>query len=258
MNDARPLAVFDSGVGGISVLKELVRLMPEENYLYYGDSANAPYGSKSVDAVRRLSVDAVERLLAMGAKAVVIACNTATSVAAEALREKHHDVPIIGVEPALKPAVLFKAHPAVAVLATPLTLKEKKFRLLMESFSHEADILPVPCDRLAALIEKGCLEGETLSDYLKSVFAPYKGKRLDAVVLGCTHYPFVRRAIQEVVGESVRLFDGGEGTARETKRRLMETESLKTDGAHGKVRFFSSRESEEELAFYERLFQSDI
>ncbi len=256
MNDIRPIAVFDSGVGGISVLKELVALMPEENYIYYGDSANAPYGSKPVETVRHLATNCVEHLMAMGAKAVVIACNTATSIAAESLRKKHKDVPIIGVEPALKPAVLSSEHPTVAVMGTPITLQEEKFHRLMQAFSDQATILPVVCDRLAAMIEGGTLEGEELSTYLQTLFAPYRGKTLDAVVLGCTHYPFVRKAIKAVVGKDVRLFDGGAGTARETKRRLAEIDALKTDGCVGTVHFFSSNDSPEERAFYERLFQS--
>lgn len=258
MNDIRPIAVFDSGVGGISVLKELAALMPEENYLYYGDSANAPYGSKGVAQVRRLAVDCVEHLMAMGAKAVVIACNTATSVAAEVLRETHKDVPIIGVEPALKPAVLSSKHPTVAVMGTPITLQEEKFRRLMESYTHQATILPIACDRLAAMVEEGQLSGDELLRYLEGVFAPYRHIQLDAVVLGCTHYPFVRRAIQTVVGPSVCLFDGGLGTAKETKRRLEEKNALKADGKAGTIRFISSKDSADERLFYERLFQSEI
>lgn len=254
MNDVRPIAVFDSGVGGISVLKELVALMPEENYLYFGDSANAPYGSRPADEVRRLATANVERLIGMGAKAVVIACNTATSVAAEELRRAHVGYPIIGVEPALKPAVLDGEHPTVAVLGTPITIHEEKFRNLMEHYRDRATILPIACDKLAYYVEHGVLEGEELEDYIASLFIPLEGKKPDSVVLGCTHYPFVRETIRKVLGDDVRLFDGGLGTAKETRRRIEAIGARKTDGEKGTVRFMSSNDSEEERAFYTFLF----
>ena len=143
---SQPIAVFDSGFGGISVLKELARLMPGENYLYYGDCKNAPYGTKSTAEVRELTVWNIGRLIENGAKAVVIACNTATSAAAETLREKYPDIPIIGMEPALKPAALSMDHAQVLVMATALTLREDKFHQLLQTFENTADIylLPAP------------------------------------------------------------------------------------------------------------------
>ena len=248
----KPIAVFDSGVGGISVLRELYALMPNENYIYYGDSANAPYGSREVSDVLALSKGITDKLIALGAKAVVIACNTATSVAAEFLRERYKDFIIIGVEPALKPAVLAKENSTVAVMATPITLREEKFKKLMASFNDKAKIIPVPCEKLAGMIEKGVLSGTELEDYIRSLFAPL-GK-IDSVVLGCTHYPFVKDSIKNVLGDA-SVFDGGEGTARETKRRLYESSLLSKRSEKGEVLFINSKDSKEEIDFCKRLFE---
>ena len=248
----KPIAVFDSGVGGISVLRELYRLMPNENYIYYGDSANAPYGSREVSDVLSLSKSITDKLIALGAKAVVIACNTATSVAAEFLRERYKDFIIIGVEPALKPAVLAKGNSTVAVMATPITLREEKFKKLMASFEDKAKIIPVPCEKLAGMIEKGVLSGTKLEEYIKDLFTPL-GK-IDSVVLGCTHYPFIKDSIKKVLGD-VSVFDGGEGTARETKRRLSESSLLSKRCEKGEVLFINSKDSKEEIDFCKRLFE---
>ena len=213
-----PIGVFDSGVGGISVLRELVALMPNEKFIYFGDSANAPYGTKSLEQVVKLVCDDAEYLYKKGVKALVVACNTATSAAIGILREQYQDIPVIGIEPALKPAVLSKEHPTVLVMATPMTVREKKFLDLMLRFETEAEIIPVACAGLMEYVERGELESKNLENYLKELFAPYE--KADAVVLGCTHYPFVKKMIQKVLGKEVLLFDGGAGTARETKRQL--------------------------------------
>ena len=249
----KPIAVFDSGVGGISVLRELYALMPDENYIYFGDSLNAPYGSKSVKEVMELSVKNAEMLMDMGAKALVIACNTATSVAASFLRERYPDFPIIGVEPALKPAVLFKENSTVAVMATPITLREEKFRKLMESFNSQAKIIPVPCEKLAGMIERGIVEGEELENYIKELFLPYRDEKIDSVVLGCTHYPFIKKTLKKVFGDTP-LFDGGQGTAKETMRRLSENDLLNKGIEKGNITFLSSKESIDEILLYKKFF----
>ena len=215
-----PIAVFDSGLGGVSVLKELVALMPNENFIYYGDTANAPYGVRTADEVRALTFLAYEKLKNRGIKAFVIACNTATSVSAAALREKYPTDIIVGVEPALKPAVLSMDSPTVAVLATPLTLKEEKFASLVERFSDNARVIPFACPGLVEFVERGEVAGDALHVFLLELLAPLKNEALDAVVLGCTHYPFVKDEIASILGKDVLIFDGSIGTARETRRRL--------------------------------------
>lgn len=250
-----PIGVFDSGVGGISVLRELVALMPNENYIFFGDSKNAPYGTKTLKQVQQLTCADAEYLLSMGVKALVVACNTATSAAIKILRQQYPDMPVIGIEPALKPAVLSKDHPRVLVMATPMTLREEKFHQLMLQFETRAEILPLPCPGLVEFVEQGELESGELEDFLKELFADYQTDPVDCVVLGCTHYPFVKGMIQKVLGEHVLIFDGGAGTARETHRRLAEAGLLNPSGKKGNVTFFSSLESEEACELARRLLE---
>lgn len=258
MDKSSPIAVMDSGVGGISVLRELVRLMPCEDFRYFGDSANAPYGEKSTDAVRALTLQHAERLFGEGAKALVVACNTATGAAIGALRERFPDRVVIGIEPALKPAANSKTSPLIVVMATPLTLKQEKFEHLLAQYNREARILPLPCHGLVEMIEHGVTEGAALTAHLRELFAPLSHERPDAVVLGCTHYPLVRASIRAVVGENVPLFDGGEGTARETRRRLAEAGLLREEGARGTVTVENSADDPALIALcYDLLQEGD-
>lgn len=246
--DRRSIAVFDSGVGGISVLKELIALMPQESYLYFGDSLHAPYGMRPRAEVASLTETSVDMLVRRGAKAVVIACNTATGTAIAALREKYAHVPIIGIEPAIKPAVSAFPRGRILVLATPITLASEKFCALMQKHGGEAEILPVPCPHLAGMIEDGCLAGEELRAYLAEVFRPYRDKPIDAVVLGCTHYPFVRDAIRVASG-GAQIFDGGAGTAREVQRQLARRGLLADLSDAGTVRIDNSDPDPRKLDF---------
>lgn len=248
-----PIAVFDSGVGGISVLRALITEMPNENYWYYGDSANAPYGTKSLEEVRELTISHVDHFIEQGAKAVVVACNTATSAAVRILRQKYPEVPIIGIEPALKPAALSKNRPNVIVMATPMTLRQEKFHNLMERYMGMAQIIPLPCPGLMEYIENGDTQSQELLDFIAKLFEPFELQKLDAVVLGCTHYPFISREIQKVLGEGVMLFEGGPGTARETKRRLAEAGLLNSSENRGKITFENSEKTDSKLKLCEKL-----
>ena len=243
----QPIAVLDSGVGGISVLRELVRLMPHENFVYYGDSKNAPYGEKTPQEVLDITRANLNMLRARGIKALVLACNTATGVAARTLREENGGFILVGIEPAIKPALLLGDRPRVLVMATPLTLKQQKFCALMEQFSDREDIIPLPCSGLAELIEAGELEGEKLENYLKKLFAPHLGEKIDAVVLGCTHYPHIKAEIAKQLPKGVVTLDGSKGTARETARRLRSAGLLRERG-EGRVEIENSLGDEKLLA----------
>ncbi len=248
-----PIGVFDSGVGGISVLKELVKIMPNENFMYFGDSYNAPYGTKSLDEIKSLTVKNANFLVEKGVKAIVIACNTATSAGAKKVREML-DIPVIGIEPALKPAALMSENPKIAVMATPLTLKLEKFANLMEKFDENAVIYTIECPEIVGFVEKGILDGVEIENCIRKYFEPLKDIKLDGVVLGCTHYPFVKEVIQKVVGDNVKLFDGGKGTAKELLRQLKEKNLLSDRKEKGNVEFLNSSgntEIEEKL-FKER------
>lgn len=230
-----PVGVFDSGLGGISVLRELAELMPWENFIFYGDSKHAPYGTKALEEVQKLVCADAEYLIGQGVKALVVACNTATSAAIPILRKRYADMPVIGIEPALKPAVLAKDMPRVLVMATPMTLREEKFRQLMHRYEKYAEIFPLPCPGLVEFVERGELDSPELEQFLRELFAEYLVHPVDCVVLGCTHYPFVRSMIQKVLGEDVLVFDGGAGTARETQRRLAECDLLNLSKERGRI-----------------------
>lgn len=249
----QPIAVFDSGVGGISVLKELRKILPNENYIYYGDSKNAPYGMKSKDEVRNLTVKAAEYLFAQGAKGLVVACNTATSAAVRTLRELYPDVPLVGIEPAVKPAATFKPNCRVLVMATPMTIREEKFQSLMARYEDMAEIIPLPCPGLMDFVERGDLESEDFRRYLEELLFVHRIHPVDSVVLGCTHYPFAKRLIKEILGPHVEVYDGGEGTAREMRRRLTEADLLNPSEEKGIVDFQNSLEDKNKIKLCEWL-----
>lgn len=216
------IGVFDSGMGGITVLADLVEAMPEENFIYFGDSANAPYGTKDPDQVLELTDRAVGALVGRGAKLVVIACNTATSVAVDRLREKY-PVPIVGMEPAVKPAVESEAGGDVAVLATPMTLRLDKFNHLVDRLGGEsARILKIPAPELVELIEHGTFEGEQINSCLRGYFKQVDRKAIRSVVLGCTHYLYLKDAIRHVLGDQVVVYDGNRGTVNRVIQILEE------------------------------------
>ena len=225
MNKNDFIGVFDSGVGGISVLRHLVKVLPGERFLYFGDSANAPYGTRPKEDVKDLTFRAAEYFLSRGIKALVVACNTATSAAIADLRAAYPDLIVIGIEPALKLAADTCPGGTLGVMATPMTLREEKFALLMERFDKSCDIYKLPAPGLVELIETGKADSAEAEDLLRALFAPIP--KLDALVLGCTHYPFAAKAISRVLGEGTILLDGGDGTARETKRRLAEADLLR-------------------------------
>ena len=213
------IGVFDSGVGGISVLKELVSQMPREKFLYFGDSANAPYGIKSTEEVRALSLQAAAYLASRGLKALVVACNTATAASIQALRQQYPGLLVVGIEPAIKPAAIRFPGGKVGVMATEVTLREKKLNTLLSHYP-ETEFIPIPAPGVVELVEQGKADSPDMDALLKNLLAKYKGN-LDGLVLGCTHYPFVKKAIRRVLGD-IPLFDGGKGTARHTKACLEE------------------------------------
>ena len=222
------IAVFDSGVGGISVLRQLRKIMPEEKYVYYGDSANAPYGSRSTEEVRRLTLAAAEKLITeYPVKALVVACNTATAAAIKILRKTYPDLIVVGIEPALKLAADSFPGGNLGVLATEVTLREEKFDELLHRFDEKCTVHKIPAPGVARLIEAGKNDSPEMIQLLQKLLQPYVGK-LDALVLGCTHYPFVTRNIAAIMGPGTTLLHGGKGTARETKRRLEKSDLLRS------------------------------
>ena len=247
------VGVFDSGVGGISILRQLAVTLPHEDFLYFGDSENAPYGEKPRDWVLRRSGDIVDDLLEQGAKAIVIACNTATSVAAATLRAEYAHVPIIGVEPALKPATLAEEAGRILVMATPITLRLDKYQQLAEKWGSGHEVISAPCPGLAARIERGDLSAPDLYEMLEQLIGEHAGK-VDSAVLGCTHYPFIARQIRDVIGD-VPLFDGALGTAQQLERKLAERGLLTKSRGKGDVVFTTSSTQPGEIELYRQFFE---
>lgn len=235
-----PIGFFDSGVGGLSVMKEAINLMPNESFVYFGDSQNAPYGIKELGEVRKLTLEAADFLLSKNVKAIVVACNTATSAAIDVLRDKYKDTIIIGIEPALKPAVKLNRKGNIIIMATPMTLREKKFNFLMDRYKNDHNIVPLPCAGLVEFIEQGILEGNELEKYLEDKFKPYLNEEIATIVLGCTHYPFIKETLSKVVGKNVPIIDGGIGTSQELKRKLKEKNYLRDDKENGNIVIYNS------------------
>ena len=247
------IAVFDSGVGGISVLRQLRKLMPGEKYIYFGDSANAPYGTRPTEEVRALTLAAAEKLMAAyPVKALVVACNTATAAGIGKLREKYPDLIVIGIEPALKLAADKHPYSTIGVMATQVTLREEKFDHLMHRFDESCQVIKIPAPGLVELIESGRGDSAEAQAFLHNLLDPYVGK-LDALVLGCTHYPFVRRNIAAILGPDVEILHGGRGTARETRRRL-EKAGLLREG-EGAVEILNSAQDQHLLNLCRKLLE---
>lgn len=253
----KAIGVFDSGLGGISVLKELRSLMPQEDYLYYGDSSFAPYGVKTKEEITKRCRSICAFFISQGVKAVVIACNTATSACVKELRTLYPNLPIVGMEPALKPAVDGRHQQHVLVLATQFTLKEKKFEQLMSRFDEDNTIYRQPCPKLVELVEAGRLEDEAaVNSALREYLKPYDMKRMDSIVLGCTHFVFYRSQLRNLIGDHIALVDGNAGTARHVQELLQERGVCrKPSSAAGEVRIYNSLNKEAILKLSRELLE---
>jgi len=212
------IGLFDSGLGGLSVLRALRQHMPRAQLFYIADSANAPYGERDDAFIAGRSLAISEFLLAQGAQAVVVACNTATAMAVHTLRQRWPELPIVGVEPGVKPAVAASINKRIGVLATPGTLASDKFKRLIERHGRDAVIVPQPCPGLAKEIEAGQLDSPALRTLVETFALPLRQAEVDTVVLGCTHYPFVAPLFQQALGPGVRIIDTAEAVARQTQR----------------------------------------
>ncbi|QEY64844.1 glutamate racemase [Metapseudomonas lalkuanensis] len=239
MPEAATIGVFDSGVGGLSVLREIRSLLPGESLLYVADSGHVPYGEKSADFIRERSHRIAEFLLEQGAKALVLACNTATVAAVADLRERYPQLPIVGMEPAVKPAAAATRSGVVGVLATTGTLKSAKFAALLDRFAGDVRVITQPCPGLVERIEAGDLMGADTRALLSGYVQPLLAEGCDTLILGCTHYPFLRPLLQQMVPDSISLIDTGAAVARQVQR-LLEAGELLAEGPAEPCRFWSS------------------
>ncbi len=256
-----PIGVFDSGVGGISVLADLAHQLPNEQYVYFGDSINAPYGIKSNEEIKQLSLNVVNNLLNFKIKALVVACNTATSVVINELRNSL-DIPVIGMEPALKPGIKLNKRGKVAVMATDVTLREKKFNNLIQKLGYAENIIKMPCLGLVEIIEKEGKHSDKIENCIKNIFSSYSINEIGVIVLGCTHYVFIKDIIENIVGEDIVIVDGNLGTVRHVKNLLQSDNKLNSDGTGGcketKITLINSSSDDNMLHLSKRLLEERL
>lgn len=234
-----PIGIFDSGIGGLSVAQEIARHLPNEQILYYADTAHVPYGPRSDQNIRELTAQAIEWLYRQGCKAAVVACNTASAFSLDYLREHYGEsFPIIGLVPALKPAVLQSKTKVVAVLATPATFRGNLIRDVIERFAMPTGVkvLPITCLELVPLVEQGLQMSQQCLNTLKKILQPVVEQGADHLVLGCTHYPFLKPAIQAIFGQQLTLVDSGQAVARQTARILIKNELLGEQSCESETR----------------------
>ena len=243
MINKNSIGLFDSGVGGTSIWRELIQLLPYENTIYLADSKHAPYGEKSKDEIICLSEKNTEFLLNKNAKIIVVACNTATTNAIAHLRAKYN-VPFIGIEPAIKPAALQTISGAVGILATKGTLSSELFDITKGKFAKNIDVVEQVGEGLVEMIESGQMETENMKDLLKKYLKPMIEKQVDYLILGCTHYPYLIPQIKQIVPESLKIIDSGEAVARQTYQVLSKNYLLNTQDVVGKHLLFSNSNAE--------------
>jgi glutamate racemase len=243
MDKNSPIGVFDSGVGGSSIWQEINKLMPNENTIYLADSKNAPYGNKSSDEITALSIKNVEELLELGCKIIVVACNTATTNAISTLREKY-EIPIIGIEPAIKPAALQTTSKSIGILATKGTLSSALFSRTTREFTKDISVVEIIGEGLVPLIEAGNLDGPEMVSLLKKHTKPMIDANVDYVVLGCSHYPYIIPQLKKILPENVKIIDSGEAVARQTKTVLQSLNLLREENTKPKLQFFTNAETD--------------
>lgn len=250
----KAIGIFDSGLGGISVLKDMVHTMPNEHFIYYGDSKNAPYGTKTKEEIIKNCDEIFNFFLEKNVKAIVIACNTATSAAASFFRKKYPDMIIVGMEPALKLATQNKKNKNIIVMATQLTLREEKFKILMKNYSGDNNIITMPCPQLVEIVESGMLDKDNIAvNQIKEYYKNYNIQEIDSIVLGCTHFIFFRKYIRDIFGNNINIIDGNIGTANNLKF-LLEHNNILSNKSSGLIEFYNSSKDKNYIKLSQDLF----
>lgn len=243
MKKNNPIGIFDSGVGGSSIWKEIHKLLPLEHTIYLADSKNAPYGNKTAEEITNLSIKNTEKLLALGAKIIVVACNTATTNSIATLR-KNYDIPIIGIEPAIKPAALQTTAKSIGILATKGTLSSALFSKTTREFTKDINVVEIIGEGLVPLIEAGNLDGPEMVSLLKKHTKPMIAANVDYVVLGCSHYPYIIPQLKAILPDNVTIIDSGEAVARQTKTVLQSMDMLRDENTAPNLQFFTNAETD--------------
>jgi glutamate racemase len=254
---SRPIGVFDSGVGGLSVLREIRRELPHEDVVYVADSGNAPYGDQPKEFIERRAAAILDFFIGQQAKAVVVACNTATGMAVDALRSRF-SLPIVAIEPAVKPAAASTKSGVVGVLATTQTLASERFSKLRDKYGNGVDVIAQPCPGLAEQVEKGDLSSQATRSLVEKYVRPMLDKGADTIVLGCTHYPFLSDVIRAVAGPHVTLIDPAVAVARELRRRLESAHLLSAEPREGREVFWTTGPAEDVQPVIAQLWRRDV
>ena len=251
----QPIGVFDSGLGGASVLREALKLLPRENYIYYGDNKNAPYGDKTEQQITALTFRCADYLVSHGVKAILLACNTATATCIRQIREKL-EVPVVSVEPAIKPACAAAGTGKVLMMATLATTKLKRYLELQNRMPDPSRVINVPCSGLVDRIEHNIFEDDAFDDLFDRFLSPYHGMEIDGIVLGCTHYIFISGAISRYASThfkgACKLYDGNAATVRQLER-VLDEKSLLNDRGNAQVEFCTSGEASVYRPIFETL-----
>lgn len=253
MTSKLPIGIFDSGIGGLTVTSTIMQALPTERLLYFGDTVHVPYGPRALAEVRDFSFGITEALLKKGAKVIVIACNTASAAALRALREAYPDVPFVGMEPAVKPAVEHTRTGVVGVIATVATFQSELYATIVERFAHGVEVLHQPCPGLVRQIEAGEFDTTTTELMLRGWLEPLMARNIDALVLGCTHYPIVRPLIERIVGPEVRVIDPAPAIARQLQRILQRDAKEAPVDQRGDLSSYTSGRTGDFAAMMERL-----
>lgn len=251
-----PIGVFDSGLGGLSVLAHLRAALPAEDFLYVADSAYAPYGMRSAEAIRARTFRIADFLVERGAKLLVVACNTATAAAVADLRQRH-SLPVVAMEPGIKPAAELTRSGVIGVLATAGTLESARFFSLVSRYAGSADVITQPCPGLVERIESGDLDGAVTERLLRGYLEPLLARGADAIVLGCTHYPFLRPLVERIAGADIAVIDTGAAVAKEVMRRLQSENLLYPQVRSGGEHFWTSAEPAAATLLFRRLWRAD-
>lgn len=258
--DTNSIGIFDSGMGGVSLLRNAIRMLPNENYIFYGDNANAPYGDRSEDDILRLTSNAADFLLGQGVKALVLACNTATSASISVLRQKL-DVPVVSIEPSIKPACLEAGDGKVLMLATVATTKLSRYNALKARMPDPDRVISVGCSGIVDRIERGIIDEDAFDDILHECLARYEGMKFDSIVLGCTHFVFICDAIERYAKKhftgACRLWDGNEATVRQLGRVLEQCGLINCCGS-AQAKFYTSGDYDKLYPLFLRLLNTPI
>lgn len=254
--DNRPIGIFDSGIGGLTVWKEIVSFLPSESIIYFADQAYFPYGEKSNKEIQKRINKICQFLIKKNVKLIVVACNTATVAAISFLRRKF-SLPFVGVEPAIKPATAVTKTGVIGVLATKITVASQRQRELIKKFAQGKKVISVDCSELTPLIEEGKLYSKRTIQVLKKYLLPLKRENIDVLVLGSTHYSFLKKQIQDIVRPDVKIIDSGKAVARQIKR-LLEESNLLSNQEEGKRTFFTTADPKKFQALVANLLSFSI